>query len=181
MRLSAVATLPALVLAACQQQAEPRDQLDHQTIALDELKPRQANAFPSPDTEDAAWTVDANGKAIHFGNVGTKPFLSLDCVLDSAAEQIVLIRHAQAWPGQSALFPVYGNGVISRFFADTRLTDGQWRWESTVSADDPMLDVFTGPREITATLPGRGTLKLHGSRIPGEFVTWCRNGGRAAA
>jgi hypothetical protein len=32
-----------------------------------------------------------------------------------------------------------------------------------------LLDVFTGPRELEATLPGGGTLLIAGSRIPGEF------------
>jgi hypothetical protein len=45
-------------------------------------------------------------------------------------------------------------------------------------ASDPQLDVFTGPGELQATLPGGGTLLIEGSRVPGEFVTWCRAGGR---
>ena len=70
-----------------------------------------------------------------------------------------------------------GNGMRSRFLVDTRLSDGEWLWEATVSADDPKLDVFTGTRQLLATLPGGGMLDIQGSRIPGEFVTWCRAGG----
>jgi hypothetical protein len=44
-------------------------------------------------------------------------------------------------------------------------------------ASDPSLDVFTGPRELEATLPGGGSLLIAGSRIPASFVTWCRAGG----
>jgi hypothetical protein len=44
--------------------------------------------------------------------------------------------------------------------------------------------VFTGRRDLEATLPGAGTLLIAGSGIPGEFVRWCRAGadvGEAAA
>ena len=71
-----------------------------------------------------------------------------------------------------------GNGTISRFKVDAALADGEWRWEGALPASDPSLDVFTGPRELEATLPGGGTLLIAGSRIPGEFVNWCRAGGR---
>jgi len=77
-----------------------------------------------------------------------------------------------------ALFPVLGNGMISRFQIDAVLHDGEWRWEGTLPAADPQLEVFTGPRELQATLPGGGSLVIEGSRIPGEFVEWCRAGGR---
>ena len=47
-------------------------------------------------------------------------------------------------------------------------------------ADAPELDVFTGQRNIEATLPGSGTLKIAGSSLPREFLQWCRLGGAAA-
>jgi len=73
---------------------------------------------------------------------------------------------------------VIGNGMISRFKVDATLTDREWRWEGALPAADSQLDVFTGPREIEATLPGGGSLLIEGSRIPGEFVSWCRAGGK---
>ena len=81
-------------------------------------------------------------------------------------------------PGQTALFPIYGNGVRSRFLADATLADEEWRWEARLPASSPQLDVFAGPRQLIATLPGKGMLEIEGSRIPGEFVEWCRAGGR---
>ncbi len=131
----------------------------------------------SPDTSRAFWSVDDDGQSIAFGNVDEPPLMSLACRLDEEPPQLAIIRHAVARPGLSALFPVIGNGMRSRFLVDARLSEGEWRWEGTLPADDPMLDVFTGTRDITATLPGRGMLEIAGSRIPGEFVNWCRTGG----
>ena len=68
--------------------------------------------------------------------------------------------------------------MISRLKMEAALDDGEWRWEGTYRADAPELDVFTGPRELEATLPGGGSLQIAGSRLPGEFVNWCRIGGK---
>lgn len=168
--------LAALTLTSCQQQ--PAAPADPQRIAFEQTPARQQQPLPSPDTSLASWSVDANGKAIHFGNTDTAPLLSLDCTFGDNPAQLTIIRHASGLPGQTALFPIYGNGVRSRFLADTRLTAGEWRWEAALRADDAQLDVFAGSRELIATLPGKGTLEIAGSRIPGEFVEWCRAGGR---
>ncbi|MFC3098725.1 hypothetical protein [Alteraurantiacibacter palmitatis] len=137
----------------------------------------------SPDTTDAAWRVAENGRAIEFGKPGEAALLTLACLLGDAGAppQMLIVRHAPALPRQTALFPVIGNGMRSRFFVDARLTDGEWRWEGVLAANDPMWDVFTGPRELQATLPGGGMLKIEGSRVPGEFVGWCRENGHMEA
>jgi hypothetical protein len=88
-----------------------------------------------------------------------------------------IVRHVTARPGEKALLPVIGNGTISRFKVDAVLSGDEWRWEGALPAGDPSLDVFTGPRELEATLPGGGSVLIAGSRIPGEFVNWCRAGG----
>ena len=104
--------------------------------------------------------------------------LTLACDLRKTPAQFRIVRHVAARPGEKALLPVIGNGTTSRFKVDATLAGGEWRWEGVVPASDPSLDVFTGPRELEATLPGGGTLLIGGSRIPGEFVTWCRTGGK---
>lgn len=145
---------------------------------LDDTAPREARAFPSPDTSDAFWTVAENGQAIRFGNEGEPPFLTLACELgDDAPPEFRIIRHAEAYPGQSALFPFVGNGMTRRFLADTVLVDGEWRWEARLPASNTQLEIFEGTREMYATLPGRGTLQFKPSRIPSEFLAWCRAGG----
>jgi hypothetical protein len=76
---------------------------------------------------------------------------------------------------------VLGNGVNARLKVDAKLSDNEWRWEGSYPADAALLDVFTGPRNITATLPGGGMLEIAGSDLPQQFVTWCRNDGKDAA
>jgi len=178
----AAAAALAIAIAACGQQTAPAPQ--QQTIVLEDAGPRQARADPSPDTANGAWSVAPDGQAIHFAEPGEAPWLTLACQLDATPPGFTIIRHAQAFPGQSALFPFVGNGMRSRFLADARLHQtadgGEWRWEARLAARDPQLDIFEGPREMTATLPGRGMLEIAGSRIPGEFLAWCRAGGDPA-
>ena len=168
--LLAVLTL----LAAC---GEPAPE-QAQRISLEEARHVPAEPLLSPDTEGAAWAVSDNGQAIRFALPGQRPWMSLECDLRQTPALLRIVRHAPARPGQKALFPVIGNGTISRFKVDAALSGDEWRWEGALPASDPALDVFTGPRELEATMPGRGTLQIAGSRVPGEFVNWCRAGGR---
>ncbi|TIX50608.1 hypothetical protein [Alteraurantiacibacter aquimixticola] len=170
--------LAVLVLAACGEEA-PAPQ---QRVDLGEPRPAAPEVMAvSPDTSEATWSVDEDGQSIEFGNLGEGPLLTLACRLGGEEPQMAVIRHAAARPGLSALFPVIGNGMRSRFMVDAVLEENEWRWEGVLPADDPQLDVFTGTRALTATLPGRGMLEIRGSRIPGEFVTWCRAGGETVA
>ena len=164
------------LLAACGDGADAP--VEPQRISLDEARAKVAEPLPSPDTEGAAWTVTDNGQAIDFGQAGAEPFLTLACDLRAAPATLTIIRHVEARPGPKALFPVLGNGMVSRFKVDAALDEGEWRWEGEFQASDPQFDVFTGPLELQATLPGGGSLLIAGSRIPGEFVKWCRAGGR---
>jgi hypothetical protein len=163
-----------LFLAACDRGETP---VQAQRISLDDARSRPSEPLASPDTKDASWTVRPNGQAIDFGKAGGPPLLSLECRLRQ--EQMAVVRHAPARPGQEALFPVIGNGLVSRFKVDATLAEKEWRWEGTLPAADPQLDVFAGQQELQATLPGGGMLVIEGSRIPGEFVNWCRSGGQA--
>lgn len=176
----AAALLPLLLtcatLAACQQQPDTPAQA--QRVSLEAARHVPAVPLPSPDTADATWSVSADGQAIRFARPAEPPLLTLACRLRETPPLLEIIRHAPALPGQQALFPVIGNGTISRFKLDASLTQGEWRWQGAVPASDPQLDVFTGPRELEATLPGAGSLLIGGSRVPGEFVNWCRAGGR---
>ena len=165
-----------LFLAACGEGGNAPVQA--QRISLDDARAKVAEPLLSPDTKGAAWTVSADQQAIAFGRPGADPFLTLACDLREAPATLTIVRHVAARPGQKALFPVIGNGRISRFKVDAALAEGEWRWEGELPASDPQLDVFDGAGELQATLPGGGTLLIEGSRIPGEFVTWCRAGGR---
>jgi hypothetical protein len=149
-----------------------------QRISLDDARAKVAEPLLSPDTKGAGWTVSADQRAIDFGRPGAAPFLTLACDLRETPATLTVVRHVPARPGQKALFPVIGNGTISRFKVDAALSDGEWRWEGVLPASAPQLAVFTGTGELQATLPGGGTLLIEGSRIPGEFVAWCRAGGQ---
>jgi hypothetical protein len=165
-----------LALPACQQQSDT----SAQRIALDQAGAEQPLA--SPDTARAVWTVSTDGKAVHFGNPGAQPWLTLACRLeDRANPQLALIRHAPAYPGQTALFAVVSNGYVSRLPASATLAEGEWRWEAVLPAADPQWNPFTGTGEVRATLPGKGEIDMPQNPIPGEFVTWCRAGGRSSS
>jgi len=173
------ALLIPLLLAACRQAEQAP--VEGQRIELDEVRKEARRPIASPDTEGARWTVSANGQAIGFAAEGQAPWLTLECRLKDHPPQVTIIRHAPARPGEKALFPVIGNGTIARFKLDAALTDGEWRWQGAVPADDALLEVFTGARALEATLPGAGSLLIEGSRIPGQFIAWCRAGGAVAA
>ena len=164
-----------LLLAACKGEQEP---VQAQRFSLDAARHVPEAPIASPDTKDAAWSVTRDAQAIDFARPGADPLLSLACDLRKTPAQLRIVRHVIARPGEKALLPVIGNGTISRFKVDATLAAGEWRWEGALPANDPSLDVFTGPRELEATLPGGGSLLIGGSRIPGEFVNWCRAGGR---
>lgn len=149
-----------------------------QRLALADVRRAADDPAPSPNTTDALWTVTQDGQALDFGRPDGDPLLSLGCRLRDDPPQVTITRHVGARPGQRALFPVIGNGTISRFPVDASLENGAWRWQGVFAADDARLDVFTGPREIEATLPGGGTVLMAGSRVPGEFIRWCRARGR---
>ncbi|MWV28572.1 hypothetical protein [Aurantiacibacter rhizosphaerae] len=177
--------IPLLIcLAACEAQA-PVAQEEVQRVPLSQGASSLATAEPSPDVSNAIWTVADDGKAIRFGDDGAPPLLTLGCDVTTAPPELIIIRHAKAYPGQSALFPIIGNGVNSRFKVDAVLGEtgdgSKWHWEARLPADDPQLEVFSGTRDIIATLPGRGTLEIGGGRIAGEFLDWCRSAGQPAS
>jgi hypothetical protein len=152
-----------------------------QRVDLDDVpSATELTLTSSPDTAGAKWTITPDGKGIDFGNSAAKPFLSLTCAIskDKAPPQLTIVRHAQSQPGAKALFAVLGNGITSRLRLDAALGKDGWRWEGRYPASSPELDVFTGQRDIEATLPGGGTLHIAGSRVPRDFVDWCRQNGK---
>ena len=168
--------LSLLFLAACGEGGDAPVQA--QRISLEDARAKVTEPLLSPDTRGAVWKVTENGQSIDFGRTGADPWMTLACDLREAPATIAVVRHVEARPGQKALFPVLGNGTVSRFKVDAALHEGEWRWEGVFPASDPQFEVFTGPLDLEATLPGGGTLLIEGSRIPGEFVNWCRAGGR---
>jgi hypothetical protein len=164
-------------LVACH--GAEREPMQAQRIAFDKIPTQSEEPLLSPDTKDASWSLAGNGQTLDFGNPSARPFVSLACNPAPAPAQVTIIRHAPAHAGEKALFPVIGNGKISRFAVEAKRVGGEWRWQGTLPADDPQLDVFAGPNRLEATLPGGGTVKIEGSSAPGQFIARCRE--RAAA
>jgi hypothetical protein len=169
--------LASLAVTACHREQAP---VQGQRIALDQVPSEGEQPLPSPNTDGARWTPSADGQAIDFGHPGQKPYLSLLCDIKAEPPRLTIVRHAPSRPGEKALFPVMSNTTIARFKVDAALRDNEWRWEATLPADDPQLEVFEEARPLEATLPGGGTLKIAASGVPGEFVGWCRQHGDAA-
>jgi hypothetical protein len=158
-------------LASCQRaEQEP---VQAQRIALDKVPAQVEQPLASPDTKGASWVLSANGRALDFGNPGARPFVTLVCNPAPAPARITVVRHAPARPGEKALFPIIGNGKISRFRVDAAKAGNEWRWQGTLPVDDPLLEVFAGSRALEATLPGGGTVKIEGSDAPGQFIARC--------
>jgi hypothetical protein len=168
--------LTLVLLTACHGEQAP---VQAQRITLDQVPSQGEQPLPSPDTKGANWTVSPTGQAIDFGRPGEKPFMSLACGVKAGQPQVTVIRHAPARPGEKALFPVIGGGIISRLKVDATLSGGEWRWQGALPADDAQLEVFEGAHSLEATLPGGGTLKMKASSVPGQFVAWCAGGGKA--
>jgi len=172
MRASLLPVLTLFALSACE--SEPETPSQAQRISLEEARQRPGIPLASPDTTKASWSVAADGQSISFGDAGQKPLLTLACRLREQPARLEIIRHVPGRPGAQALLPVLGNGTISRFKVDAALANGEWRWQGALPASDPQLDVFTTSGTMEATLPGGGTLIMGPSRVPGEFVRWCR-------
>lgn len=169
------AVLLMLAPGACHRAEEP---VEAQRIALDKVPSHGEQPLPSPDTTGAAWTLSANGQSLDFGQAGERPFLTLACNPTTDPPQITIIRHARSRAGEKALFPVVGYGKISRFAVDAAHVDGEWRWQGSLPADDPQLEVFDTTHDLEATLPGGGTVKVNGSDAPGQFIAHCREQGK---
>lgn len=169
-----IASLLALtMLAACKppasDEAFARTMVTHAAIS-----PSQPLA--SPDSEGAVWSVSGTPGRIIYGQPGAAPLLALTC--ESAGEEALIrvSRMAPADEGAGAMLALIGNGHRARFAVDA-VWDGQQRfWEGTVAARDPALDVLTGRREVTATIPGAGEVLINPGSAPGELIRQCRSG-----
>ncbi len=141
-----------------------------------------AAPISSPDTKGAAWTVSAERPGDPFRQC--RPAAAADARMPPArrpgrpAHHPPRRRAARA----KALFPVIGNGLIARFQRRRRAARaasgaGKARCRRAI----PCSTCSPAAASMEATLPGGGSLLIEGSRIPGEFVTWCRSGGSGAA
>lgn len=170
MRIAALA--PLLLLAACKPPATD-DYAARQHVAIGGGAP--SAPIDSPDTTDAIWAPAARPDRVLFGIPGQQPLMALECLRGAAGGlRIGYTRFAAADPHAEAVLALIGNGHVSRLWIDARESGGKWLWQGEVPAHEPMLDVFTGGRQVEATVPGAGSVMLKPSPLPGELVTRCR-------
>lgn len=169
------ASLLPLSLAACGPQAQV------ERIDLSDVSEAIGPALsPSPDSEGASWRLAPGGLAIQFAEAPQAPYLTLKCSLSKDLQPAIdVIRHAAADPGAKALFAIMGGTTTARLKVDAKQSKAGWRWEGTYPADASELDAFAATTGFEATLPGAGMLKAAGSPLTGEFIRWCREGGKA--
>ncbi|MCP5396467.1 MAG: hypothetical protein H6918_07025 [Sphingomonadaceae bacterium] len=144
--------------------------------AVEDTREAPSDPIASPDTTNALWAPVEEGNRLLFGNPGEKAFIALVCEAKDGKPKLRLVRNAPADPRAQALFALIGNGHVERLPMDAAWTGKEWRWEGLFAADDPRLEVFTGPRMVEATLPGAGSVEINPSKLPGRFIERCRSG-----
>lgn len=131
----------------------------------------------SPDTAGALWSYSEQqpGRII-FGVPGEPALLALECLrADTAAPAMRIARYAPADKGAGALLALIGNGAIGRLEVDAALQGQRQIWQGEAPADHPGWEPLAGPREITATVPGAGLVRLNPSPLPMQLLADCRN------
>jgi hypothetical protein len=132
---------------------------------------------PSPDTTGAVWTPSAQKEGrIVYGIPGEPVLLALECLAAAppATPAIRIARYAPADKDAGALLALIGNGAIGRLEVDAIRNGARQIWQGEAPADHPGWEALNGPREITATVPGAGLVRLNPSPLPMEFLADCR-------
>lgn len=132
----------------------------------------------SPDSEGAFWANSEDEGRIIYGQGGKAPLMAMQCVGDGDAAQLQVTRLSPADEGGQAFFALVGNSHVLRIPVDATQVEGGFIWQGAVPASNPDLAALTGPREVTATLPGAGMVTLNPSERMKALVSECI--GRAA-
>lgn len=168
-------SLLLLCLAAACQPAKP-DAAAFERIDLDAPVERaKGHDGGLPDATGAAWEFAPDSKSVRFANPAGEPLLSVACYLPpDAPPRIRFVQFAHAQPGAKALFAMVGNLRVARVAMDARLQDKRWLWVGSEPADANKLEALMGTREVIATMPGGGEIKLAGSPLPRQLIESCR-------
>ncbi len=166
-----LALLPLLLAAACKPPASD-EYVERSRIAGDASGPSEP--APSPDSEGAIWAPSGKPQRLLYGKPGGRPLMALECETTQGIPLLAYTRFAAADAHAKAILALIGNGHVSRLKIDAVEHKGAWLWKGAVAAEDPLLDVLTGAREVEATVPGAGSLILNPSNLPGELVEACR-------
>jgi len=168
MRRAAILVLVGL--AACRPPASD-DYVER--VALDRARGEQRAPIGSPQVEGAIWAGGGPDRIV-YGKPGQAPLLALECAGEGSLRRLEITRFAAADPRAKALMALVGNGHVARLKINAEWTGTAWLWQGGYAPDDPRLEVLTGPREVEATVPGAGTLKLNPSPSPAQLIEHCR-------
>ncbi|MXP46074.1 hypothetical protein GRI43_01540 [Altererythrobacter luteolus] len=172
-----IAALPLVLLAACKPPATD-DYVERVEIGASQDMP--SAPLESPDTEGALWADSDRPLRLVYGKPGETPLLALACERsDNSSSTVRLTRFAPADPQAQALIALIGNGHMTRLPIDAKWNGRFWLWEMELAADDPALEVLTGPRRVELTIPGAGSVALNPSQRPGQLIERCRMPGQA--
>ncbi len=159
-----------LLLAACKPPAS--DEYVERT-RLPERRDKPAAPIASPDTTGAIWAPASDSRLL-YGKPGERPLFAIECEMTKQPSAMVYTRFAAADPHAKAVLALIGNGHVKRLKIDAVRVGEVWLWRGDLAAIDPAWDVLTGAREVEATVPGAGSLKLNPSPLPGQLVERCR-------
>lgn len=142
-------------------------------VALDTAERHASDPLPSPDTEGALWAPGEGALRILYGKPGEAPLMALACEDGGEGMRIHFTRFAAADPHAKAILALIGNGHVVRLNVDATWNGRAWLWEGYAAADDPELEVLTGPRRVEATIAGAGSLILNPSQQPRQLIEAC--------
>lgn len=175
MRAVLYLALPVLALAACK--PPPSDEATTGRVFSD-APDAPPTPLTSPDSEGAFWANSEEEGRIIYGQGGKAPLMAMQCVGDPKAPLLQVTRLSPADKGGKAFFALVGNSHVARIAVDATEVPGGFVWQGSVRADHPDLEALTGPKEVTATLPGAGMVTLNpveeGRISPAKLINDCR-------
>lgn len=170
-KLSAMLMLVLLIpLSACKPPAT--DDMADRGAKPDRLVP--SAPIESPVTENAVWADSQQPARILYGQPGERPLLAMSCNRNGEQREIQITRFVEADAEASALMAMIGNGHMARMPVEAEWNDRVWLWQGRYAADNPDLDVLSGPRQVELTIPGAGSVILNPSQRPGQLLDQCR-------
>jgi len=129
----------------------------------------------SPETEGALWAESAQPMRLVYGLPGEPVLLALECIdAGQPGARLKITRHAPADEGAGALLALIGNGHIGRLPVDATEAGARMVWEGETPAIHRGWNALDGAREVTATVPGAGLVRLNPSSLPGQLIEACR-------
>ncbi|MFZ1742290.1 MAG: hypothetical protein WAT93_05515 [Pontixanthobacter sp.] len=143
-------------------------------VAINDRREAPSAPAESPDTTGAIW-ADSEGPArLLYGIPGKQAIFALACERAGGSATIHITRFIAADPDAQALMALIGNGHMSRLPVDPKWNGKVWLWEGYYRADNPELDVLTGPRQVEVTIPAAGSVILNPSQRPAQLIDQCR-------